>query len=162
VRKLYCGAPITLGAAAAAGVRLIVWCKECQHQVEPEAWRRSGRDAVGELLDLQDAYRVWLDSLPENLAEKCLGGSVAGDRRSRYSLNSITRIRRGASGATDHLVGAPSGLLVRLGRLAALTPQLRPKGRALRHQRGPERLSIGARFGRFSRLGRAAPPRVGP
>ena len=27
---------MTLGAAAAAGVRLIVWCKECQHQVEPE------------------------------------------------------------------------------------------------------------------------------
>jgi hypothetical protein len=26
---------MTLGAAAAAGVRLIVWCKACQHQVEP-------------------------------------------------------------------------------------------------------------------------------
>jgi hypothetical protein len=27
---------MTLGAAAAAQVRLIVWCKECQHQVEPD------------------------------------------------------------------------------------------------------------------------------
>ena len=27
---------MTLGAAAAAGVRLIVWCKACQHQVEPD------------------------------------------------------------------------------------------------------------------------------
>jgi hypothetical protein len=27
---------MTLGNAAAARVRLIVWCKECQHQVEPE------------------------------------------------------------------------------------------------------------------------------
>jgi hypothetical protein len=27
---------MTLGTAAAAGVRLIVWCKECQHQVEPD------------------------------------------------------------------------------------------------------------------------------
>ena len=27
---------MTLGAAAAAGVRLIVWCKECRHQVEPD------------------------------------------------------------------------------------------------------------------------------
>ena len=27
---------MTLGAAAAAGVRLIVWCKEYQHQVEPD------------------------------------------------------------------------------------------------------------------------------
>ena len=27
---------MTLGDAAAAQVRLIVWCKECQHQVEPD------------------------------------------------------------------------------------------------------------------------------
>ena len=27
---------MTLGVAAAAGVRLIVWCKGCQHQVEPD------------------------------------------------------------------------------------------------------------------------------
>jgi hypothetical protein len=27
---------MTLGAAAAAGVRLVVWCKTCQHQVEPD------------------------------------------------------------------------------------------------------------------------------
>jgi hypothetical protein len=27
---------MTLGNAAAAKVRLIVWCKECQHQVEPD------------------------------------------------------------------------------------------------------------------------------
>ena len=27
---------MTLGAAAAARVRLIVWCRECGHQVEPD------------------------------------------------------------------------------------------------------------------------------
>jgi hypothetical protein len=27
---------MTLGGAAAARVRLIVWCKDCQHQVEPD------------------------------------------------------------------------------------------------------------------------------
>jgi len=27
---------MTFGAAAAAGVRLIVWCKKCGHQVEPD------------------------------------------------------------------------------------------------------------------------------
>jgi hypothetical protein len=27
---------MTLGNAAAARVRLIVWCKECSHQVEPD------------------------------------------------------------------------------------------------------------------------------
>jgi hypothetical protein len=30
------GPPMTLGGAAAAGMRLIVWCKSCQHQVEPD------------------------------------------------------------------------------------------------------------------------------
>jgi hypothetical protein len=30
------GPPMTLGDAAAAGVRLIVWCRECRHQVEPD------------------------------------------------------------------------------------------------------------------------------
>jgi hypothetical protein len=27
---------MTLGSAAAAGVRLIVWCWDCRHQVEPD------------------------------------------------------------------------------------------------------------------------------
>jgi hypothetical protein len=31
----YSGPPMTLGNAAAARVRLIVWCLDCQHQVEP-------------------------------------------------------------------------------------------------------------------------------
>jgi Zn finger protein HypA/HybF involved in hydrogenase expression len=30
------GPPMTLGNAAAARVRLIVWCKDCSHQVEPD------------------------------------------------------------------------------------------------------------------------------
>jgi hypothetical protein len=34
--KSYIGPPMTLGNAAAAHVRLIVWCKACQHQVEPD------------------------------------------------------------------------------------------------------------------------------
>jgi hypothetical protein len=32
----YTGPPMTLGGAAAARVRLIVWCRDCQHQVEPD------------------------------------------------------------------------------------------------------------------------------
>ena len=32
----YSGPPMTLGNAASARVRLIVWCKECLHQVEPD------------------------------------------------------------------------------------------------------------------------------
>jgi Zn finger protein HypA/HybF involved in hydrogenase expression len=30
------GPPMTLGNAAAALVRLIVWCLDCHHQVEPD------------------------------------------------------------------------------------------------------------------------------
>jgi hypothetical protein len=30
------GPPATLGSSAAAGVCLIVWCRECRHQVEPD------------------------------------------------------------------------------------------------------------------------------
>jgi hypothetical protein len=30
------GPPMTLGNAAAARVRLIVWCKACRYQVEPD------------------------------------------------------------------------------------------------------------------------------
>ena len=32
----YRGPPMTLGNAAAAKVRLIVWCRRCGHQVEPD------------------------------------------------------------------------------------------------------------------------------
>lgn len=34
--KGYSGPPMTLGNAAAASVRLIVWCLDCRHQVEPD------------------------------------------------------------------------------------------------------------------------------
>lgn len=30
------GPPMTLSNAVAAGVRLVVWCLDCRHQVEPE------------------------------------------------------------------------------------------------------------------------------
>jgi hypothetical protein len=33
--KPYRGPPMTLGNAAAARVRLIVWCHDCRHRVEP-------------------------------------------------------------------------------------------------------------------------------
>jgi hypothetical protein len=36
VMKSTPGPPMTLGNAAAARVRLIVWCRACQHNVEPD------------------------------------------------------------------------------------------------------------------------------
>ena len=35
--KPYRGPPMTLGNAASAYVRLIVWCKACGHRIEPDA-----------------------------------------------------------------------------------------------------------------------------
>jgi hypothetical protein len=32
----YDGPPMTLGGATAAQLRLIVWCKDCRHQIEPD------------------------------------------------------------------------------------------------------------------------------
>jgi hypothetical protein len=37
------GPPMTLGTAAAAGVRLIVWCKDCSHQIEPDPVEMAAR-----------------------------------------------------------------------------------------------------------------------
>ena len=34
--KPYRGPPMTLGNAAAAMVRLIVWCRDCGRQIEPD------------------------------------------------------------------------------------------------------------------------------
>jgi hypothetical protein len=41
------GPPMTLGAAAAAGVRLIVWCQGSQHQVEPHPTEQAQRYGEG-------------------------------------------------------------------------------------------------------------------
>jgi hypothetical protein len=35
--------PATLGSSAAAQARLIVWCKDCQHQVEPDPGEMAAR-----------------------------------------------------------------------------------------------------------------------
>jgi hypothetical protein len=37
------GPPMTLGGAASAGVRLIVWCRGCQHRVEPDPAEMAAR-----------------------------------------------------------------------------------------------------------------------
>ena len=34
--KPYTGPPATLGSTAAAGARLLIWCRACRHQVEPD------------------------------------------------------------------------------------------------------------------------------
>ena len=41
--KSYTGPPATLGSTAAAQVSVIVWCRECQHQVEPDPAEMAAR-----------------------------------------------------------------------------------------------------------------------
>jgi YgiT-type zinc finger domain-containing protein len=36
VSQPYTGPPMTLGNAETAKVRLVVWCRDCQHQAEPD------------------------------------------------------------------------------------------------------------------------------
>jgi len=49
------GPPMTLGVAAAADVRIIVWCKGCQHQVEPDPTELAERYGAGvTVLDWRD------------------------------------------------------------------------------------------------------------
>ena len=51
-------------AAHADGTPRLRYCRPADRRSMAQRWR----DAVGELLDLQDAYRAWLDSLPPNAA----------------------------------------------------------------------------------------------
>jgi Zn finger protein HypA/HybF involved in hydrogenase expression len=37
------GPPATLGSTAAAHLRLIVWCKDCHHRVEPDPAEMAAR-----------------------------------------------------------------------------------------------------------------------
>jgi hypothetical protein len=61
------GPPMTLGNAATNRVRLIVWCKACQHQVEPNPAEMAARyGADTSVLD-------WCDRL---VCFKCGGRQV--------------------------------------------------------------------------------------
>jgi hypothetical protein len=46
---------VTLGSSAAAKVRLVVWCKACQHEVEPDRAEMAARyDAETPVLDWRE------------------------------------------------------------------------------------------------------------
>jgi hypothetical protein len=56
------GPPMTLGNAAAARVRLIVWCRDCGHQVEPDPAEQAERYGA------ETAVPDWRDRL---VCSKC-------------------------------------------------------------------------------------------
>jgi len=52
-------------AAHADGVPKVRYRRPIDRRSRPQRWRA----AVAKLVSLQDEYRAWLDSLPDNLAE---------------------------------------------------------------------------------------------
>ena len=65
--KSYAGPPMTLGNAAAAHVRLIVWCTACQHQVEPDPAEHARRYGA------ETSVLRWHDKL---VCSRCGGRNV--------------------------------------------------------------------------------------
>ena len=59
-------------AAHADGTPRLRYRRSADRRSMAQRWR----DAVGELLDLQDAYRSWLDTLPANVAESATADAL--------------------------------------------------------------------------------------
>ena len=59
-------------AAHADGTPRLRYCRPADRRSMAQRWR----DAVGELLNLQYAYRSWLDSLPPNAAWSDTAGAL--------------------------------------------------------------------------------------
>ena len=53
----YRGPPMTLGNAAAASVRFVVWCLDCRHQAEPDPAEMAER--YGAAMPVPDWRRRW-------------------------------------------------------------------------------------------------------
>ena len=66
--------PLTLGHALAGKARLIVWCKACQHKVEPDIAREVER--CGEALSVIDwAKRLRCSACGERAADFVVTGA---------------------------------------------------------------------------------------
>src|SRR6516165_203263 len=109
------GPPMTLGNAANAKVRLIVWCKACSHQVEPdpaEMARQYGAPGPASSIGATDL------SVPRAVAGKWIwssselsGDSSPSDERATYRRGRpARRARPGArSSGVGGLAGGDSG-----------------------------------------------------
>jgi hypothetical protein len=72
------GPPMTLGAAAAAQVRLIVWYKACQRQVEPDPAEMAARyGADTSVLDWRE--RLVCSKCRERQADMVVTGTETAD-----------------------------------------------------------------------------------
>jgi hypothetical protein len=97
--KAELGWPMMLGAATAAKVRLIVWCKSCGHQVEPDPAEMAARYGAGaSVLDWRTSSRAPASESPSARAE--------GPRSSAARCRQHCR-----SGRCDRLPPVPPPLL---------------------------------------------------
>jgi hypothetical protein len=65
--KPYPGPPATLGSTAAAQVRIIIWCRGCGHQVEPDPAEQAQRYGA------ETPVRAWAKRL---VCSRCGGREV--------------------------------------------------------------------------------------
>ena len=87
---------MTLGAAAAAQLRFIVWCKDCQHQVEPDP---------GELAEGYGAASTVLDWSQRLVWSKC------GSREIDTVVTRTKRRRRFHRDPTPPLINRSAGVV---------------------------------------------------
>ena len=88
----YSGLPATLGSTATAGARIVVWCRACNHRVEPDP------AAMAERYGADTAVRDWHKRLicsrcGEREVDFVLTGARWRGRRHRH-LSALTVFRR--------------------------------------------------------------------
>jgi hypothetical protein len=88
------GPPATRGSTAAAHLRLIVWCKDCRHQAEPDPAEMAER--YGAKISVPD----WAARL---VCGRC-GSRRVSCRRSRYRRQSLFSVRLGARQILVHVI----------------------------------------------------------
>jgi hypothetical protein len=73
------GPPMTLGRAATAKVCLIVWCRDCQHQVEPDPAEHAAR--YGAELPVGQAAQMLAVRRPKRRFRADRGAAVASSAK---------------------------------------------------------------------------------
>ena len=142
---------MTLGNAAAAHVRLIVWCRECQHQVEPdpaEHARRYGAEARPAHADLsRRSASPQVDNLGIVFRQR-LGRKTPPCKQLKDPLSQSELIGNGSNGARARRLKRIQSS-VRRSRWRSSRDRARDRGPALGQQAGGLALSDG-KLGRCS------------
>jgi Zn finger protein HypA/HybF involved in hydrogenase expression len=80
MRNLYGEPPATLSVARAEIIRIIVWCKDCRHQVEPDPNEQMHRYCA-EMTVIDWAARLVCGECGSHNADFVLTGALRRDQR---------------------------------------------------------------------------------